>query len=187
KRLKEKKIDQIHLIVNEPHRKEYERLRAVGKGGFFDFKVASTVSPTNKGFASLLPVLSQGITESIEAAGPATPTATAPPAPPAAAPPQGKSSGEPPPPKPAPPQAPPTVPTPPPPVAGVTAPPQVGAPQLPEAANPVPPQADLSGLKGLQSTELISEKHRLRLLLAIALWTAAVAGGIGLALVVGQK
>src|SRR5207248_6116130 len=61
------------------------------------------------------------------------------------------------------------------------------APQPPVAAVPSPPKADSSVLKGLQSTQSFPEEYGFQLLAAIALWTAALAGGIGLALVVGQK
>jgi hypothetical protein len=185
--LREQKIDQIHLIVNPADRKVYEPLWGVAKGGFFDLKEASRVTPESKGFASLLPELSKGIADTIEAAGPAAPRASDPPAPPAPAPPASIASEKAPPPRAATPPSPPPVPTPPPPVPGVTTAPQVAAPQPPVAAVPSPPQADVSGLKGLQSTQVIAKEYRLQLLTAIALWTAAMAGGIGLALVGGQK
>src|SRR5205085_1128350 len=144
-------------------------------------------SKAGKGFAGLLPELSRGIADTIEAAGPAAPQAMAPPAPPAPAQPPNLSGekpkplGVPTPPKPQP------VAPPPPPTPGVASTPQVAAPPPPAAAVPSPPATDDSALKGLQSTEAVPREYQTRLLLAIALWTAAVAGGIGLGLVAGQK
>lgn len=180
KELKEKAIDQIHLIVKEGDLPTYRKLREVAKGGFFDLQEASK----GKQFASLLPVLSQ---EVIEAAGPEAPRALDPPTPPVPAPPASIASEKPAPPRAATPPSPPAVPTPPPPVVGVATAPQVDPPQTPVANVPSPPQVDASGLKALQSTQVIPQEYRLQLLAAIALWTAAMAGGIGLALVGGQK
>lgn len=188
KLLKDRKIDQIHLIVNPAHRPIYEKLHAVAKGGYFDLQKASKVGPGSEGFTSLLPVLSQGIADTIEAAGPAAPRAADPPTPPPPPPPPaGLASEKPPPPRAATPPAPPKVPVPPPPVAGIAAAPRVAAPQPPTTASPTPPRADESGLQGLQSTLVIPQEYRLQLLGAIALWSAALAAGIGLALVAGQR
>lgn len=183
-KLKDGKIEQIHLIINTKDQTVYNQLRAVGKGGFFDLQEASRAG---KGFASLLPELSKGIADRLDAAAPDTPLATAPPVPPPSAAAMAPLSEKPPAPEAAPPPRPQAVPTPPPPVAGVATAPEVLPPQPPVTTVPTPPAAETGSLKGLQSTTLISPQHRFRLLAAIALWTAALAGGIGLALVVGQK
>src|SRR5262249_24875406 len=105
--LRDKKIDQIHLIINSAHRKIYEPLWKVGKGNFFDLQEASKVTPKSKGFASLLPLLSQGIADTIDAKVPEAPKASDPPAPPAPAAPAAIASAKPPPPRAATPPSPP--------------------------------------------------------------------------------
>ncbi len=210
KALKAGGIDQVHLIVKAKHLNPfqahtknfvpgYREIHKVTKGAFFDLDKAT--KGAGKGFADLLPVLSDEIASTIVAAEPGKPAAPPPPPPPPPPAPQLPPVAPPklapaPPPTPVrvelpqaatPPDKAPTPELPPPPPEGAAKSPRPTDPQPPRAAEVTPPRAEVPTLQGVQSTQVFADKDRLALLIAIALWTAALAGGIALTLVGAQK
>jgi hypothetical protein len=65
--------------------------------------------------------------------------------------------------------------------------PETPAPPPVESAAALPPPPEVPGLKAVQSTQTYAEADKYRLLLAVAMWTAIVAGGISLLIVFGQQ
>jgi von Willebrand factor type A domain len=185
KALKEKKINQVHLITKQQYRPLYEPLQNGLSGSFFDLDNAAK---GGNEFASLLPKLSQAIAKITVAEMPAAPLAEAPPAlPPAEAAPAPPKAAAPRPPTAAA-AAPPKAALPPPPLATLEVQPRLAAvPPPPAESLTAAPSAAVPQLQGVQSTQAFAEEDRLQLLLAIALWTAALAGGICLTLAGGQK
>lgn len=183
--LKEKKINQVHLITKQQYRSLYEPLQNGMAGSFFDLDNAAK---GGNEFASLLPKLSQAIVKITVAERPAAPLAEAPPAlPPAEAVPAPPKAAAPRPPTAAA-AVPPKAAPPPPPLATLEVQPRLAAvPPPPAESLSAAPSAAVPQLQGVQSTQAFAEEDRIQLLLAIALWTAALAGGICLALVGGQK
>lgn len=180
--LRDKKIDQVHLVVDEKkHKKHYEPLHNVAKGRSFDL-----VAETTRGFADLLPILSKEIAIT-SAPEPEAVVTRPPPAPPPPPPPPDTPKADAPPPPPEVAVGSPVVPEPPPPGVGEPTSPPAGDPQPPTAAITAPPRVEAPTLQAVQSTQRFAEEDRIPLLIAIALWTAALAAGISLALVAGQK
>jgi len=179
--LRDKNISQMHLIVTERDLPTYRQLQEAVKGGFFDLK-KSTQQPN--GFASLLPILSKQIMTTI---GAPVPVAKGPPQPESAPPPSAPVGEKPPTPRAeSSPESPrPQVPEPP--RSGEVTIVPSAAPRPPEADDVSPPHAAMPTLKGVQSMQMYRDEDKLRLLLAIALWTAAMAAGIALTLVGAQK
>jgi hypothetical protein len=179
--LKDLKIDQVHLIVKKAHLPTYQALQKNAKGGFFDLEEASKGVA---GFTGLLPILSKeivttiGAAEAVSKAPPQPDSAPPPPPPPGEKAPDPPSETPPAAPRSEPPQAP---------KSGVVEALKVAAPVPPVAAAVTPPRADVPSLQGVQSTQTFADKDRFQLLIAIALWTATLAGGIALALIGGQK
>ncbi len=184
KALRDKKIDQVHLIIKTADMPNYAGLQQVAKGGFFDFNQASKKTKETDGFASLLPLLSKEIATTI---GAPEPVSKDPPVPESAKtpdPPAGEKTPEPRA------EASPNAPRPEPPQ-----PPKAGEASIIKAADPTPPQPDTVNppsappptIKGVQSTAVYQKKDETWLLFAISLWTAALAAGIALMLVVAQK
>lgn len=184
KALRDKKIDQVHLIIKKADMLNYADLQQVAKGGFFDFQQASKKTAGNEGFASLLPLLSKEIATTI---GAPEPVAKAPPAPDSAAPPPAPAGATTPEPKAeASPNAPRPV-APQPPKAGEASIIQSADPGPPEAEEVSPPSAPATTLPGVQSTQRYAQEDGTWLMIAVALWTAALAAGIALTLVIAQK
>ena len=191
--LRSKKIDQLFMIVPQDLQKpvyvpkvksNYHGMKDIMNASFYDLQ---KVAKTQKGFVNLLSnQLSEKILEAIpgkEPVKPGTPkelqTAAAPPnlstdvtIP---EPPKGKSAKSP---------DPVPVAQPIPGRINVEPPP---APSAPTVANVAPPQAETPSLQGVQSGQVYAEEDRFRLLIAIALWTATLSGGIALTLVAAQK
>ena len=184
KMLKENKIDQVHLIVKTKHLPKYEALHKVAKGGFFDFETVSKKTKDNPGFVSLLPILSKEIVTTIGAPEPKATAPAQPEAAPTPPPPPGEKTPEPRAelgtnaPRPVVPQ---------PPKSGEASVIESAAPSSPEVEDAPPPVAALPEIQGVQSNQMYAAKDRLWLLIAVALWTAALAGGIALTLTVAQK
>src|SRR5262249_1958129 len=65
--LRDKKIDQLHIVCNKSEKAIYERLQSVSKGTWFELKRGKI------GFDALLPILSREIARITIAAGPAAP------------------------------------------------------------------------------------------------------------------
>jgi MFS family permease len=184
KALRDKKIDQVHLIIKKADMPNYKGLQDVAKGGFFDFEQASKKGKGNEGFASLLPLLSREIATTIGAPEPmakppALPDSALPPEAPAGEKtPEPRAEASPSSPRPVAPQ---------PPKAGEASIIKAADPRPPEAAEVSPPKADVPSLKGMQSTAVYADEKRTQLMIANALLTAALAGGISLMLVGAQK
>ncbi|MBI2805794.1 MAG: VWA domain-containing protein [Planctomycetes bacterium] len=178
------KIDQVHLIINKAHMPNYAGLQQVAKGGFFDFTLASTKTKKNPGFVSLLPLLSKEIATTIGAPEPKSKPAASPDSAPPPPPPPGEKTPEPRPeagvnaPRPVAPQ---------PPKAGEASIIQSADPRPPEVEQVAPPAAAQPTVRAIQSTAVYAESDRIWLLLANACWTAFLAAGIALTLLVAQK
>src|SRR5262245_53380452 len=183
--LKDKSIDQLHLICNKGDKETYEALQKVAPGSYFELNPAARL-----GFAGLLPVLSREIARLSIAKGPDSPLAMAPPPlppikdapklPEIAVPAAPASEAAPTPPKVD------LAPSPPPDaVKNPRIPP--APPSPPVARVQSPPRAETPALKTVQSTEMFSEHDSMRLIIAIAAWTAVIAAAIGLLLLAGQK
>lgn len=180
--LKDKGIDQVHLIVQPRDLPTYQQLQQVAKGSFFDLQKTSKA-----GFASLLPILSNEIARTTVADQPAGPLAKEPPPLPKANEPAALPAEKTPNPPSEKAPAAPAVEQPTPPKANPVEIIRVAPPALPVAADVAPPQAEAPTLQSVQSTAVFEEKDRWQVLIAIALWTAVVAAGIALTLVGGQK
>ncbi|MBM3996209.1 MAG: VWA domain-containing protein [Planctomycetes bacterium] len=182
--LRAAKIDQVHLIINKKRDYvDYKGLHDVARGGLFDFHEAS--KGTKEGFAAILPHLSKEIAVTIGApepksAPPVQPTsAELPKSPPPEQAQQPKAEASPTSPTPIVPQAP---------KAGEV--PTVGAdePTPPLAQDVAPPKgAEAATIQGLQSTHKYADEDRTKLMLVVALWTAALAAGVSLTLAAAQK
>jgi hypothetical protein len=185
KALQEKHVNQVHLITKQQFHSLYEPLQKNSPGSFFDLDNAAK---GGNDFASLLPKLSQAIVKITVADRPAAPLAEAPPAlPPAEAVPAPPKAAAPRPPTAAP-AAPPKAALPPPPLATLEVQPRLAAvPPPPADSVSAAPSAAVPQLQGVQSTQAFAAEDRMQLLLAIAIWTAALAGGICLTLAGGQK
>jgi hypothetical protein len=181
KALRDKKIDQVHLIIKKADEPNYKGLQLDAKGGIFDFHVASKQA---EGFKSILPLLSKEIATTI---GAPEPVAKEPGVPESALPPMAPAGEKTPEPRAeASPSSPtPTVPAPP--VAGQASSILAADPGPPRADDVSPPRAEPAGVQGVQSTAVYDEGDRTQLLIAIGLWTAALAAGIALMLVGAQK
>jgi hypothetical protein len=167
KALLDMKLNQLHLLVRKVDQPLYDLVQKAVPGKFYDLP---TTARSKKGFADFLPVLSKDIATTT-AKSDAVVAMSAPPVPPTS---KGVMLE--------------AVAAPAPPESTLPKPPTVKEVAPPTLADSVePPTTEVPTLQGVQATGAFAAADRWQLLIAIALWTAAVAVGISFVLVAGQK